>query len=102
MNKLSRLYMMIYIIILQNEFHRIFCDEFFTNYFHFFFFYHTSTTSLFFIGLAVYVLASITLKIALAVSRLVKQAIPCSTAVLLIINPSDRGCLPDVSVLITN
>src|SRR5699024_5279023 len=102
MNKLARLYTVAYIIILQNKLHCIFCNESFLNNCHRFFSFHIRTTSLFFIGLAINVLASITLKIAFAVSRLVKHAIPCSTAVLLIIKPSDLGCLPEVSVLITN
>src|SRR5699024_12073766 len=45
---------------------------------------------------------SITFNIALAVSRFVKQAIPCSTDSRRILKPSERGCIPEVNVLMTN
>src|SRR5699024_4696675 len=54
------------------------------------------------IALALNVVESITCKIASAVSRFVKLVIPCSTDSLLLRKPSERGCLPEVSVLITN
>ena len=43
-----------------------------------------------------------TFKIACAVSKLVKLIVACSTASRRILNPSERGLVPEVSVLMTN
>src|SRR5699024_720840 len=67
-----------------------------------FFCYHDWVLSLCAIGLATNVVDSMTFKIASIVSKLVKQAIPCSTDRRRIMNPSERGCFPEVNVFTTN
>src|SRR5699024_12499697 len=74
---------------------------FIANNWEYFFTNHYSFTPLYSSIFTLNVVKSMTFKIACAVSKLVKLIVACSTASRRILNPSERGLVPEVSVLMT-
>src|SRR5699024_2601895 len=91
-----------YIFTIQNMLIRFMSYFFIDNTWEYLFMNRYSLILLYSIIFSLNVIKSMTFKIACAVSKLVKLIVACSTASRRILNPSERGLVPEVSVLMTN